>query len=368
MFASDPKAVLELVGRAPRIDVGALVGDLVYGYQLESNTVFSGVRMLPPASYLLIDRTGRPLEEAVYWKWRPAERPRSGGYEDYLQELEASLRTVVRRRLISDRPLGVLLSGGVDSSLTAAIAAQEAGREVDAYTIEFDDGAFDESPHARAVAEKVGLRHHVLPSAAARLDHLPRLLWHYGVPFHDFSCIPTAAAFEAVSTKCVVCLTGDGGDEMFAGYTEPLLFRWLSDYSRIPSALRGISPRGPGTCARARAHGTAHGEVVQAGSAAPRRVLRAHQGLHLEREHPAADVGVPERSDSRALGNGRGLPGNGRWRRAALSAGQCRHSVRQRLSGQGGRRRDGVFRGVADTLSEPRGRRARRRGSHRRGF
>ena len=240
VFASDPKAVLQLVGRAPRIDVGALVGDLVYGYQLESNTVFSGVRMLPPASYLLTDRTGRPLEEAVYWKWRPAEQPRSGRYEDYLQELEASLRTVVRRRLISDRPLGVLLSGGVDSSLTAAIAAQEAGREVDAYTIEFDDGAFDESPHARAVAEKVGLRHHVLPSAAARLDHLPRLLWHYGVPFHDFSCIPTAAAFEAVSTKCVVCLTGDGGDEMFAGYSEPLLFRWLSDYSRIPSALRGI--------------------------------------------------------------------------------------------------------------------------------
>jgi asparagine synthase (glutamine-hydrolysing) len=239
VFASDPKAVLELAGRPPRIDKAALVGDLVYGYQLDSNTVFSGVRMLPPASYAIVDRTGRSLEENVYWKWRPAERPRGGRYEDYLNELEASLRTVVRRRLISDRPLGVLLSGGIDSSLTAAIAAQEAGREVDAYTIRFDDAVFDESPHARTVAEKVGLRHHVLPPAAAHLEELPRLLWHYGVPFHDFSCIPTAAAFEAVSAKCVVCLTGDGGDEMFAGYAEPLLFRWLSGYGRIPSPLRG---------------------------------------------------------------------------------------------------------------------------------
>jgi asparagine synthase (glutamine-hydrolysing) len=240
VFASDPKAVLELAGRPLRIDKRALVGDLVYGYQLDSNTVMSGVRMLPPASYLLVDRTGRTLSEAVYWRWRPAERPRGGRYEDYLGELEASLRTMVRRRLISDRPLGVLLSGGIDSSLTAAIAAQEAGRQVDAYTIRFDDGEFDESPHARAVAEKVGLRHHVLPPTDAHLDELPRLLWHYGVPFHDFSCIPTAAAFEAVATQCVVCLTGDGGDEMFAGYSEPLLFRWLSDYGRIPSPLRGI--------------------------------------------------------------------------------------------------------------------------------
>src|SRR6185436_14952501 len=113
VFASDPKAVLALAGRNPRIDVGALVGDLVYGYQLQSNSVFSGVRMLPPASYMLVDRTGRCLEESVYWRWRPAERPRGGRYEDYLQELEASLRTVVRRRLISDRPLGVLLSGEI---------------------------------------------------------------------------------------------------------------------------------------------------------------------------------------------------------------------------------------------------------------
>jgi asparagine synthase (glutamine-hydrolysing) len=318
VFASDPKAVLGLVGRSPRIDVGALVGDLVYGYQLESNTVFSGVRMLPPASYLLIDRTGRPLEEAVYWKWRPAERPRSGRYEDYLQELEASLRTVVRRRLISDRPLGVLLSGGVDSSLTAAIAPQEAGREVDAYTIEFDDGAFDESPHARAVAEKVGLRHHVLPSAAARLDHLPRLLWHYGVPFHDFSCIPNRRRIRGRL---------DQVRRLPHGRRRRRDVRRIQRAPAVPLALRlqpdpfgaaRDSPRGAGTGARARPHGRAHGEVVQAGSAAPRRVLRAHQGLHLERKHPAADVGVPERSGRRALGNGRGSTGE--WPVAPCSA------------------------------------------------
>ena len=238
-FASDPKAVLALAGLPARVDKGALVGDLVYGYQLEPATAFRGVRMLPPASYLVVDGEGRAGEETEYWHWRPGE-PAGGRYEDYLERLEDALRVGIRRRLISDRPLGVLLSGGVDSSLTAAIAAQEAGRVVDAYTIAFDDLAFDEGPHARAVAQKVGLRHHVLPADAARLESLPRLLWHYGVPFHDFSCIPTAAAFEAVSTRCVVCLTGDGGDEMFAGYSEPLLFRRLSEYGRIPAPVRSV--------------------------------------------------------------------------------------------------------------------------------
>ena len=74
----------------------------------------------------------------------------------------------------------------------------------------------------------------------AQLETLPKLLWHYGVPFHDFSCIPTAAAFHAVAGSCVVCLTGDGGDEMFAGYSEPLLFRWLEGYGRIPAAARTL--------------------------------------------------------------------------------------------------------------------------------
>jgi asparagine synthase (glutamine-hydrolysing) len=240
VFASDVKVVRALTGEAARVDVRALVGDLVYGYPVGSNTAFRGIRSVAPASYLVADRRGRLTEQETYWTWQPASRPAGGSYDDYLRELESALRTSIRRRLISDRPLGVLLSGGVDSSLTAALAAQEANREVDAYTVAFDDQAFDESPYARAVANRVGLRHHVLPSETARLDSLPRLLWHYGIPFHDFSCIPTAAAFHAVSDSCVVCLTGDGGDEMFAGYSEPLLFNWLASYSRIPGAVRGI--------------------------------------------------------------------------------------------------------------------------------
>ncbi len=299
-FASDPKAVLALAGLAPRVDVGALVGDLVYGYQLEPATAFRGVRMLPPASHLTIDAEGRPGEETAYWQWRPAE-PARGRYEDYLARLEDALRVGIRRRLISDRPLGVLLSGGVDSSLTAAIAAQEADRVVDAYTIEFDDSTFDEGPHARAVAEKVGLRHHVLPADVARLESLPRLLWHYGVPFHDFSCIPTAAAFEAVSTHCVVCLTGDGGDEMFAGYSEPLLFRRLSEYARIPapvrSVLRGVL-RSAGGLGR---HGRRAAKWSELGALRHEDVVRPHQGLHLERRESRCRRGASAaRSNRRA--------------------------------------------------------------------
>jgi asparagine synthase (glutamine-hydrolysing) len=240
VFASDSKVVLALGGIAPRIDLPALVGDLVYGYQLESDTVFRGVRALPPASYAIVSGDGSLVESEAYWRRRPDAVAADGSYRAFRDRLEEQLRVAVRRRLISDRPLGVLLSGGVDSSLTAAIAAQEAQRPIDAVTIAFGDETFDESPHARAVAAHVGLRHHVLTAELNALDALPRLLWQYGVPFHDYSCIPTAAAFHAVSRESVVCLTGDGGDEMFAGYSEPLLFRWLAGYGRLPLPVREL--------------------------------------------------------------------------------------------------------------------------------
>jgi asparagine synthase (glutamine-hydrolysing) len=240
VFASDVKVVLALAGREARVDLGVLVDDLVYGYPIESNSVFAGVRSVPPASYLLIDGAGDVVAEETYWRWRPGPPAINGSYPAYASELEQTLRTSIRRRLISDRPLALLLSGGVDSSLTAALAAQEADHPLDAITIAFDDASFDESPYARAVAARLGLRHEVLRADVKLLDTLPRLLWHYGVPFHDFSCIPTAAAFEAVASRSVVCLTGDGGDEMFAGYAEPLLFRWLTGYSRVPGKVRTL--------------------------------------------------------------------------------------------------------------------------------
>jgi asparagine synthase (glutamine-hydrolysing) len=238
VFASDVKVVRALTGEPARIDFDALVGDLVYGYPVDTRTAFAGLSSLAPASYMRVDCAGNPLEQATYWKWQPGRQHTKGSYRAYLARLEDNLRVSIRRRLISDRPLGVLLSGGIDSSLTAAIVAQESGRSIDAFTVAFDDAGFDETPHARAVASHVGLRHHVLSADDDLLDSLPKLLWHYGVPFHDFSCIPTAAAFRAVSKESVVCLTGDGGDEMFAGYSEPLLFQWLAAYSQVPQTIR----------------------------------------------------------------------------------------------------------------------------------
>jgi asparagine synthase (glutamine-hydrolysing) len=252
VFASDTKVVRALTCGEPRVDLGALVGGLVYGYPIDTRTVFADVHSLAPASYRLVDRTGQLVEQDTYWTWQPGRHHTNGSYASYLARLEDNLRVSIQRRLISDRPLGVLLSGGIDSSLTAAIAAQESGRAIDAFTVAFDDAVFDESPHARAVAEHIGLRHHVLAADTNLLDSLPKLLWHYGVPFHDYSCIPTAAAFRAVSKESVVCLTGDGGDEMFAGYREPVLFRWLAGYSRVPRSLRSLIRD---VCARGRAGG-----------------------------------------------------------------------------------------------------------------
>jgi asparagine synthase (glutamine-hydrolysing) len=251
-FASDTKVVRALACGAARVDLGALVGGLVYGYPVDTRTAFANVHSLAPATYRMVDRDGKLVDEDRYWTWESGRNPTEGSYASYLARLEDNLRVSIQRRLISDRPLGVLLSGGIDSSLTAAIAAHESGHSIDAFTVAFEDGAFDETPHARAVAEHVGLRHHVLTVDANLLDSLPQLLWHYGVPFHDYSCIPTAAAFRAVSKQSVVCLTGDGGDEMFAGYSEPKLFRWLAGYSRVPRGVRRLIRD---VCARGRAGG-----------------------------------------------------------------------------------------------------------------
>ena len=274
---------------------------------------------------------GRRDREDGVLELEAGRRPPSGRYEDYLEELESGLSHRVRRRLISDRPLGVLLSGGIDSGLTAAIAAQEADREVDAYTVAFDDQAFDESP-LRPSRRRAGSGSAITccTSSAARLDQPSSA----PVALRDSRSTTSRASrrrphFTRSRTKCVVCLTGDGGDEMFAGYSEPLLFRWLADIQPDPGGVRGIlgssaGPRG-GSAAWER-----EGEVVQRWERFPTRSpSRSSRTTSGTAASPAA---IRRCGASGAASRGwRGLPGERRRPRAALSAGQCRHAVRERL-------------------------------------
>jgi len=157
-----------------------------------------------------------------------------------VEELEALLRQAVRRRLESDVPLGVFLSAGIDSSLVAAIAAQESGRGLVAVTGGTTGSGYDERPAARAVADRYGLDFRPLEVEAASAAALPLLLAQLGEPFGDSSILPSYEVARAARREITVALTGDGGDEGFFGYTVFRGVRMASAYRRaVPSAVRG---------------------------------------------------------------------------------------------------------------------------------
>jgi asparagine synthase (glutamine-hydrolysing) len=228
-FGSEIKAVLAYGEMDREIDALALEEFLTTSCIAAPRTIFRSVRKLPPGHYLQL--TGDRLEIREYWspRFRVANPPLPE--EGYLDGLGERFRESVRRRLISDVPLGALLSGGVDSSAVVAMMAQLQDRPVKTYTIGFDEKDFSEIEDARVVARHFGTEHHehiVRPDA---IEVLPDLVWHFDEPFGDASAIPTYYVSRMAAADVKVVLAGDGGDELFAGYTryvealEPRLWR-----------------------------------------------------------------------------------------------------------------------------------------------
>jgi asparagine synthase (glutamine-hydrolysing) len=199
---------------SPNFD--AIDSYLTHQYVPSPLTAFSGISKLPPAHYLLCDTNGNLTIER-YWSAH-SERRTAASEQEIETELVRLLRESVRLRLNSDVPLGVFLSGGIDSGTIAALMAMESSAPVKSFSIGFEDEGFDELPFARLVATKYGLEHHeiiVKPSAA---DILPLLVQHYNEPFADSSAIPTYYVSRAARAHITVALSGDGGDENFLGY------------------------------------------------------------------------------------------------------------------------------------------------------
>jgi asparagine synthase (glutamine-hydrolysing) len=218
VFASEIKAILA-AGVPAALNEAALPEFLALGYVPTPRTLFAGIRRLPPASTLTADARG-VHEPSAFWDLtfpRP-EAARRVGLEEAAGELRELLRAAVRKRLVSDVPLGMLLSGGLDSGLVAALAAREAGG-LRTFTVGFEgDAAFDERPWARRLAAHIGAEHHesvVRPQAAALLE---TLLAHHDEPFGDSSALPTYLVAREARRAVTVALNGDGGDEAFAGY------------------------------------------------------------------------------------------------------------------------------------------------------
>lgn len=215
-FASELKA-LEHAGL---VDLQALNFYLTLGYVPGDQCLMRGVKKLPPAHSGRLDLTTGELSIRPYWA-APANKPndKPDGRE-LAAEAGDLIKDSVRLRLVADVPVGVLLSGGLDSSLVAAAAAQVSSRPVETFTISLPGSPLDEAQYAQKVASYFGTRHHVLPLDKPSLGHLDQLASFIDEPIADSSILPAWLVFGLARKQVTVALGGDGGDELFGGYTD----------------------------------------------------------------------------------------------------------------------------------------------------
>lgn len=236
LFCSElhPLATSGQVSR--ELDPVALAAYLTTGSVPAPRTIYRAIRKLPPGHFL----TWQAGTTRVKRFWRLNFAPKFSGSRAEAQELiRAKLDESIRLRLRSDVPVGLLLSGGLDSNAVLARLTRGLGQKVTAFTIGFAEPRYDESDLARQSAEHFGVAHRVLPGRADLLDLLPKLVRHYGEPFADKSALPSFLLCELTRREVKVALNGDGGDEAFAGYRKYRLKPWqLASANLLPRPLR----------------------------------------------------------------------------------------------------------------------------------
>ena len=239
-FASELKALLQAPSVPRQIDLVALDEYLTYQYIPAPHTILQGVCKLPPGHLLVANtQTGR-VDIQRYWQLNYQPKMHLSEAEA-AEELRARLAEAVRLRLISDVPLGALLSGGVDSSIVVGLMAQTSDQPVKTFSIGFEQSSFNELPYARQVARRFGTDHHefiVRPEAVAVV---PEIVHYLDEPMADSSAIPTYYVAKMARQHVTVVLNGDGGDEVFAGYERYPTVLALLRLSRLPAwLLQGV--------------------------------------------------------------------------------------------------------------------------------
>jgi asparagine synthase (glutamine-hydrolysing) len=239
-FASELKALRPAPGAPARIDRDALDCYLAIGYVPGERCILQGYRKLPPSHGLSFELQSGATSVWRYWQPPQPAPPGATDEPGLLDELEVLLQGAVQRQLVADVPVGVLLSGGVDSSLVTAMAVRTSS-QVKTFTIRFPGhGAMDETEHARLIAGHFGTRHTELVAEPASTALLHRLARQFDEPIVDSSMIPTFLVSQLVRQHCTVALGGDGGDELFGGYLHYSRMLWLQKrFGPVPHALRG---------------------------------------------------------------------------------------------------------------------------------
>ncbi|MFP5504257.1 MAG: asparagine synthase (glutamine-hydrolyzing) [Candidatus Sericytochromatia bacterium] len=231
-FASEIKALLADPAVARRLDPASLASYMTWQYVPGPETMLAGVKKLPPGSLMRLAE-GRPPEIATYWRPEAPEVLSSRA-----TDFDAVLAAAVERQMISDVPLGAFLSGGVDSSLVVAMMAERAGGALETFTAGFADPRLDESPWAAKVARHLGVRHSVVRLDAGALEQLPALVHALDEPVADRAALPTYMLARFARERVKVVLTGEGADELFAGYPRYRLEALARTFHRLPFAER----------------------------------------------------------------------------------------------------------------------------------
>jgi len=266
-FASSIAVLHATAPSAHRLDVSAVDEYLTLGYVPAPETIYDGVRKLEAGTILEADADG--VRTRRFWDLAPADVPFAGSYEQAVDRLDEMVNTSVALRLRSDVPLGVFLSGGIDSSLVAAVATRQSPGRVLTFSIGMDVAAFDESVYAGRVAEALGTEHRLFRAHPDLLGTLPSMVWHYGEPFADSSALPTWMLSQHTRQHVTVAVGGDGGDEGFAGYT------WYRTAYRLKRLSRAIPA--PAFAAA----GSALGGMLRAGLPLPAKAAQARRGLRM---------------------------------------------------------------------------------------
>ena len=245
-FASELKSILQIPGIPREVDPEAVDLFLTYQYVPHPRSILKGFSKLPPG-HVATYEAGR-LQVRRYWTPPYSiedpidddELAGSGSWspDKWRSKLRETLTESVRLRMRSDVPIGAFLSGGIDSTITAGLMQSQSNRPIHTFSIGFPVAQFDERSYAREAAAHLGTNHHEYLVEPSALESLPKLTWHYDEPFGDSSAIPTRYLAEVTRREVTVALSGDGGDELFAGYDRYEAVRLASRIDMLPAFMR----------------------------------------------------------------------------------------------------------------------------------
>ena len=238
IFGSELKSLREHPDFRGDINVEGLDAYLTFGYVPDPLTIFRDVHKLPPGHHLTFKDGHAHVEQYWDFPYEQGQQDSVRGEEEYLEELRALLDEAVRVRLESEVPLGAFLSGGIDSSAVVGLMARHAHKPVKTFSIGFHEDSYNELKYARIAARKFGTDHHEFIVTPDICEIVDELVWHFDEPFADSSAIPTYMVSKLARQHVTVALSGDGGDELFAGYTRYATNRRRDRFTRLPGFVR----------------------------------------------------------------------------------------------------------------------------------